>query len=479
MNNKKIFTTTLESLIVVILFTLFIGCNVIKSDLLLPQLMVLRKALASVGLADNSNTPAISGIDAPTFSPIPENYAAAQSITVNTTTLGAILCYTTDGSTPSCDATPSCSNGTLYSSPVSIATTTTLKALACKAGNLVSAVGTGSYVISMIGTNCQTKSIGVTASTWQLITHSGLPTSGGGINWNEVLTQWAYDCNSDKVLFFPQNGIAMQTWILDLTDHTWTQKIITMPSLRTRYNLVSDPVRNRMLLFGGCTVGCASNINELWEFNPLTDTWTMISNTGITARWGVGLAIDTLRDRLIVFGGGTDLTCSAGANSLEDIWEYSFGTGIWTNLAPTPPPERCSPEFNYDPISDRFIAHGGNQNNGGTVLTDTCIYDPVGNSWSCSTPGSSPIADGAGNIVYSDAHGSLVRWGGADIGGSSTQEFHQLNLLTATYSTLSQSNPPSVRNAQGLIYDRRRNRLLLYGGRSPAFYDMYEMQLNP
>ncbi|MBK9503736.1 MAG: chitobiase/beta-hexosaminidase C-terminal domain-containing protein [Leptospiraceae bacterium] len=115
--------------------------------------MVLRKALATVGLATepnagagNPNTPVVT-IDAPTFSPPAGTYTSAQSVTISTTTTGAILCYTTDGSTPSCDSTPTCASGALYSSPVSISTTTTLKALACKAGNQYSAVGTGDYVI--------------------------------------------------------------------------------------------------------------------------------------------------------------------------------------------------------------------------------------------------------------------------------------------------------------------------------------------
>ena len=43
MNFKKLFTTSLKSLLVVILFSIFTGCNAIKADLLLPQLMVLRK----------------------------------------------------------------------------------------------------------------------------------------------------------------------------------------------------------------------------------------------------------------------------------------------------------------------------------------------------------------------------------------------------------------------------------------------------
>ncbi|HRG49295.1 MAG TPA: chitobiase/beta-hexosaminidase C-terminal domain-containing protein, partial [Leptospiraceae bacterium] len=119
MNTKKIFTTTLKSLLVVILFSIFTGCNVIKTDLLLPQLMVLRKALATVGLATESNagagnpnsptppvtpdTPLVTTVDAPIFSPPAGTYTSTQSVSVSTTTTGAILCYTTDGSTPSCD----------------------------------------------------------------------------------------------------------------------------------------------------------------------------------------------------------------------------------------------------------------------------------------------------------------------------------------------------------------------------------------
>jgi hypothetical protein len=149
--NRKIFRQIRLSLLAIILLLQFTGCNVIKSDLLMPQLLVLRKALASVGIGSVPENPVVATIEAPIFSPAAGTYTTTQSIAISTTTTGAILCYTTDGSNPSCHAAPSCSNGTLYSSPVSIATTTTLKALACKAGNLVSAVGTGSYTIGGLG----------------------------------------------------------------------------------------------------------------------------------------------------------------------------------------------------------------------------------------------------------------------------------------------------------------------------------------
>ncbi len=51
-------------------------------------------------------------------------YGPAQSVTISTTTGGATIRYTTDGSTPSATA------GTMYSTPVSISATTTLNAIA-------------------------------------------------------------------------------------------------------------------------------------------------------------------------------------------------------------------------------------------------------------------------------------------------------------------------------------------------------------
>lgn len=63
-------------------------------------------------------------ITAPTFSLTPGAYFGAQLLALNNTT-GAVIRYTTDGSTPS----PT--RGALYSGPLNVATTTTLRAVVC------------------------------------------------------------------------------------------------------------------------------------------------------------------------------------------------------------------------------------------------------------------------------------------------------------------------------------------------------------
>jgi len=83
-----------------------------------------------------------SSVAAPTFNPPAGNYSSAQPVTISSTTLGASIRYTTDGSTPSSTV------GTVYSGPVSVGTSLTLKAIAYKTGMTDSTVSSGSYTIS-------------------------------------------------------------------------------------------------------------------------------------------------------------------------------------------------------------------------------------------------------------------------------------------------------------------------------------------
>ena len=89
--------------------------------------------------------------DTPTFSPVAGTYSGTQSVTISSTTSGSTLCYTTDGSNPTGDGAGTCTHGTTYSGPVSVAFSLTLKAIASKSGFLDSFVGSAAYTISPSG----------------------------------------------------------------------------------------------------------------------------------------------------------------------------------------------------------------------------------------------------------------------------------------------------------------------------------------
>lgn len=86
----------------------------------------------------------------PTFSPVAGTYNSAQSVTISSTSSGAIICYNTTGS-PATNGTTGCTTGTLYSSAVSVPSSETLFAVAGGTGFVDSAVGSAVYVIVPVG----------------------------------------------------------------------------------------------------------------------------------------------------------------------------------------------------------------------------------------------------------------------------------------------------------------------------------------
>src|SRR5437867_1135247 len=76
----------------------------------------------------------------PTFSPTGGTYSSPQSVAISDATPGATIYYTTDGSTPT-TASP------VYSGPILVAQTTTIKAMAAASGMANSAVASATYTI--------------------------------------------------------------------------------------------------------------------------------------------------------------------------------------------------------------------------------------------------------------------------------------------------------------------------------------------
>jgi hypothetical protein len=96
-----------------------------------------------------TQTPAVQDketVKTPSFSPAAGSYSSAQSVSIATSTSGASIYYTTDGSTPSASSTK-------YATPIAVGSSQTLKAIALKEGMNDSAVASAAYVIgSPLGT---------------------------------------------------------------------------------------------------------------------------------------------------------------------------------------------------------------------------------------------------------------------------------------------------------------------------------------
>ncbi len=105
-----------------------------------------------------SDTPPVA---TPSFSPAAGSYTGPQSVTISTSTPGASIRYTTDGSVPSAASTP-------YTGPVSVSTSSTLRAIGVKAGTPDSLLASAQYTITPVNTAFVqgVSESGATATVW-------------------------------------------------------------------------------------------------------------------------------------------------------------------------------------------------------------------------------------------------------------------------------------------------------------------------
>ncbi len=94
--------------------------------------------------ASASYTIQLAATATPKFLPGTGTYSSAQSVTISDTTSGAVIYYTTDGSTPT-------TSSAIYSDDINVSASSTLKALALAPGFAQSAVGSAVYTIQIGG----------------------------------------------------------------------------------------------------------------------------------------------------------------------------------------------------------------------------------------------------------------------------------------------------------------------------------------
>jgi len=125
----------------------------------------------------------------PTFSPVAGTYSSTQSVTISSTTPSNTIYYTTDGSTPT-------TGSTIYTVPVVVSVSSTVKAIATASGFLTSAVGSATYTITIpqaatptfapiAGTYTSVQSVTISdstpASTIYYTTDGSIPTTGSTV----------------------------------------------------------------------------------------------------------------------------------------------------------------------------------------------------------------------------------------------------------------------------------------------------------
>jgi uncharacterized repeat protein (TIGR03803 family) len=104
--------------------------------------MAVASGYTNSGVASATYTINVSMVATPTFSPAAGTYTSAQSVTINDSTSGATIYYTTNGTTPT-------TSSTKYAGVITVSATETIEAIAVATGYTNSAVASATYTIEI------------------------------------------------------------------------------------------------------------------------------------------------------------------------------------------------------------------------------------------------------------------------------------------------------------------------------------------
>jgi hypothetical protein len=151
--------------------------------------------------------------------------------------------------------------------------------------------------------------------------------------------------------------------------------------------------------------------NNLWELTLTDSTvwhrlsapdslpWDSATATAPKPRRTMATVYDPMRDRMIVFGGFDALT-NYDSSFLNDTWALSLGDLTWQRLAPDGPMPtgRDATAAIYDPTGDRMVLYGGWS--GDTMLGDTEYLTWGGTPSSATITGTGSGITGAASLHW-------------------------------------------------------------------------------
>jgi Galactose oxidase, central domain len=286
-----------------------------------------------------------------------------------------------------------------------------------------------------------------------------------------------YDPVRDRMVViggYSTRDLVNDVWVLSLAGAPeWSQlsPAGTPPSARHVMSMIYDPVRGRVVIYGGVDRKIGYR-DDVWALSlDATPTWSRLApaDPGPGKRGYHSAVYDPVRDRMIIFGGAHVGDPDSGPSN--DTWALSLsGPPAWTQLSPAgpAPSARYGQSAVYDPRRDRIVVFGGFD--GRARLNDAWSLSLQGRPhWRPLNPaGPLPTPRLEHAAIYDPAGDRMVVFSGLADGDVS--DTWSLSLGGSNRWTLiSAPSEPSVRSGHSAIYDPVRARMVVFGGTPDRF----------
>jgi hypothetical protein len=286
---------------------------------------------------------------------------------------------------------------------------------------------------------------------WNFVNEIGpLGRSDGAIAFDAARSQTLLFGGFDTVNFVRLND----TW--SYTSTGWTLlSPSNSPSARQQHAMAYDSGRQRVMLFGGQD---GSDRNDMWEWDGTN--WNLVnsgSGTAPSPRQAAAMAYDPSHSVTVLFGGRDGSGAAQG-----DTWEFAGATAAWTHRLPAAAPAaRDGAAMVYDTVRQRIVLFGGMTDTVG-IVGDTWEYNGSTPSWTPTSAG--PDARTSAGMAFDVGRGRTVLFGGVgSVFFADTWE-----RSGTAWEMVVTTNQPSPRSGPPMTYDSTRGRVVLFGGTGPG-----------
>jgi Divergent InlB B-repeat domain/Galactose oxidase, central domain/Kelch motif len=258
------------------------------------------------------------------------------------------------------------------------------------------------------------------------------------------------------------SGASADTWVWD--GNNWTQKFpVNSPPARTEYSIAYDSARQQVVLFGG--QGSAGHaLADTWVWDGTN--WTQKSPaTSPPGRFCGGMAYDSVHQQIVLFG-GTNYAGGTPYNVFADTWVWDGAK--WTQKPAAGPAMRLGAAMAWDGARQRIVLFGGlsdvlSVNPAAPFYSDTWVWD--GGVWTQMAPAASPPGHANSWIAYDPLIQQVVLFGGdrtSNVASSATWFWDGANWSQQTYAI----NPSDRELGPMMAYDSTRQQVVMFGGSS-------------